>query len=414
MEQGNESLRSGVFLNPAILDVGYKPTLDQVKHRSEEISHFGLNFDKVLFGNVPDNMLVSGITGIGKTMVTKLLTERLFLDAQNAGVRVKVCYVNCETYRTDMLLIKEINSALKEEAGNINIRVAYSYGANFSVFCNIVDHFHGIILIILDEIDKLDNIDVINQFARIRENEYSHKNVCLIGITNKGSFVSRLDPRTKSVIGQQDIIFYPYNAEQIRDILSSRAQFAFKSGALEETVIPLCAAYAAKDSGDARKAIRLLRMSGELADFERAIVVTEEHVKKARVLGEDRTMDSIISQLPLQSKCVLMGCLYIVLFEPPNVKLETGVIYSRYQEIARLIGVETLTQRRVTDLISELDMVGVVACKIESKGRFGRTKSVTLNIDAKKTWSIVVQNEKCLENIQDVMVKRRLTFGNFG
>jgi cell division control protein 6 len=155
-------------------------------------------------------------------------------------------------------------------------------------------------------------------------------------------------------------------------------------------------------------------MSGELADFERAIVVTEEHVKKARVLGEDRTMDSIISQLPLQSKCVLMGCLYIVLFEPPNVKLETGVIYSRYQEIARLIGVETLTQRRVTDLISELDMVGVVACKIESKGRFGRTKSVTLNIDAKKTWSIVVQNEKCLENIQDVMVKRRLTFGNFG
>jgi cell division control protein 6 len=39
-----------------------------------------------------------------------------------------------------------------------------------------------------------------------------------------------------------------------------------------------------------------------------------------------------------------------------------------------------ITQRRVGDLISELDMLGIVHARVKSFGRAGRTKEIELNI----------------------------------
>jgi hypothetical protein len=77
-------------------------------------------------------------------------------------------------------------------------------------------------------------------------------------------------------------VFPPYDAPQLCDILKQRADIAFNEGILDEGVIPLCAALAAQEHGDARRALDLLRVSGELADRENAEKVTERHVKMAQ------------------------------------------------------------------------------------------------------------------------------------
>ena len=40
-----------------------------------------------------------------------------------------------------------------------------------------------------------------------------------------------------------------------------------------------------------------------------------------------------------------------------------------------------LTQRRISDILAELDMLGIINAKIISKGRYGRTREISLSID---------------------------------
>ena len=58
----------------------------------------------------------------------------------------------------------------------------------------------------------------------------------------------------------------------------------------------------------------------------------------------------------------------------------TGEIYSVYEDLCKKIKLRPLTQRRVSDIIAELDMLGIIHAKVISKGRYGRTKNISLAI----------------------------------
>jgi cell division control protein 6 len=93
--------------------------------------------------------------------------------------------------------------------------------------------------------------------------------------------MDHLDPRVKSSLGEEELVFPPYNALQLQDILKERAESAFKEGTLQEGVIAKCAAYAAREHGDARRALDLLRVAGELAERESSKKITLEHIDAA-------------------------------------------------------------------------------------------------------------------------------------
>jgi cell division control protein 6 len=255
------------------------------------------------------------------------------------------------------------------------------------MFCRLINLFKGIVIIILDEVDKLKNPDLINVFSRIKENRYAEKNVCIIGITNEIEFVNNLDPRTKSSLAQSEIIFYPYNANHLRDILHIRAKQAFIENSIDDSVIALCAAYSAQEHGDARRAMDILRVSGEIAEAHGCIKIVDDHVNEARNRIERDKITEIIGTLPMQTKFTLAGCVIEAL--KANKPVMTGTIYETYKELAKRAGIDILTQRRVTDLVSELDMLGVINAKSVSRGKYGRTRYISLNSDPKMLISIL-------------------------
>jgi cell division control protein 6 len=164
----------------------------------------------------------------------------------------------------------------------------------------------------------------------------------------------------------------------LRDILAERASEAFQPGVLEEGVLSLCAAHAAREHGDARRALDLLRVAGELAEQEGATRVTLEHVNSAYERVEEDKMSELIRTLPVQSKLLLFGLLLLV--ERGEERITTGEVYEAYRKVALQKGADLLTPRRVSDLLSELDMLGVVSTKILNSGRYGRTKEILLNL----------------------------------
>src|SRR2546421_350842 len=108
------------------------------------------------------------------------------------------------------------------------------------------------------------------------------------------------------------------------------------------------------------------------------IGITEEHVQRAKNKIELDTVIEAVKSLPTQSKLILLGILLNE--EIGNRKLTTGEVYTTYRDLSRKTGVTPLTQRRVTDLISELDMLGLVHARVRSFGRGGRTKEIQASV----------------------------------
>jgi cell division control protein 6 len=261
----------------------------------------------------------------------------------------------------------------------------------YAEFRNALDEEKRVVVIMLDEVDKLvkKGDDVLYNLSRVNS-DLIQSRVSIIGISNDLKFTEFLDPRVKSSLGEDEIIFPPYNAEQIREILIQRASLAFKSGVLGDEVIPLCSAFAAQEHGDARRALDLLRIAGELAERSRSVAVSEVHVRSARDKIEQDRVEEVIKTLPTQSKLVLYSVM--LLEEQGTRNITTSAVYNMYKQLCPMVETDYLTHRRITDLIAELDMLGILHTIVISKGRYGRTKEITLSVHTAKLKEILLQD----------------------
>lgn len=271
----------------------------------------------------------------------------------------------------------------------------------YSTFFEAVDYHERVVVIMLDEIDKLvekSGDDTLYNLSRMNS-ELENSRVSILGISNDLKFTEFLDPRVKSSLGEEEIVFPPYDATQLRDILAARADIAFVENALSEDVIPLCAAFAAQEHGDARRALDLLRTAGELAERGQTERVGEDHVRDAQEKIELDRVVEVVRTLPTQSKVVLFA---VILLERNGAQnINTGEVYNIYRRLCEEIDADVLTQRRVTDLISELDMLGIVNAVVVSKGRYGRTKEMNLSVPIDDTEAVLTSDSR-LGDIEDV------------
>jgi archaeal cell division control protein 6 len=281
----------------------------------------------------------------------------------------------------------------------------------YQEFFEAVDYRERVVVIMLDEIDKLvekSGDDTLYNLSRMNS-ELSNSRVSIIGISNDLKFTDFLDPRVKSSLGEEEIVFPPYDANQLRDILQHRADIAFEPAALTDDVIPLCAAFAAQEHGDARRALDLLRTAGELAERGQAERVDESHVRKAQDKIELDRVVEVVRTLPTQSKLVLFS---IILLEKNGVdNINTGEVFNIYKRLCDEIDADVLTQRRVTDLISELDMLGIVNAIVVSKGRYGRTKEISLSVPTEETEAVLLADSR-LGDIEEIQPFVQARFDN--
>jgi len=376
--------QGGIFQSRDVLRPTYTPT--QLPHRGNEINGLASVLVPALRGETPSNVLIYGKTGTGKTAVAKYVGKELE-EAGLGEMKCTVIYINCEVVDTQYRVLAHLARHFDKDIP----MTGWPTDQVYAEFRNAVDEAKQVVVIMLDEVDKLvkKGDDVLYNLSRINS-DLLRSRVSIIGISNDLKFTEFLDPRVKSSLGEDEIIFPPYNAEQIRDILEQRARISFSPGVLQEGVIPLCAAFAAQEHGDARKALDLLRISGELAERARSAVVSEDHVRSAREKIEQDRVEEVIKTLPTQSKLVLYSIL--LLEEQGTRNITTSAVYNMYKQLCPLVETDFLTHRRITDLIAELDMLGILHTIVISKGRYGRTKEITLSVYTGKLKSTLQQD----------------------
>jgi len=207
--------------------------------------------------------------------------------------------------------------------------------------------------------------------------ELRNAQISLIGISNSLTFMDDLDPRVRSSLGEEELVFSPYNALQLQDILKERSKEAFSKGSLGEGVIAKCAAFAAREHGDARRSLDLLRVAGELAERGGNKKVNLKFIDLANEKIERDKMLDIVENEPKQFQLVLLSIMDLSKIAKEG-KIFTGDIYNKYQEICEKSKNEILTQRRISDILAEFDMLGLINSKVISKGRQGRMREIKL------------------------------------
>ncbi|GAB4327555.1 MAG: ORC1-type DNA replication protein [Promethearchaeota archaeon] len=392
-----------IFKNRDVLWPSFVP--DELLHRDSEIKKIAASLGYALTNSTPANLFVYGKTGTGKTVVIRYVLRALSQNCQRRGITEPLwVYVNCQEVNTSYRVFARIYNAVvtklsKSQPHEKCEKIPFTGLPTDEVFKKLVRLLDGevksLLFVVLDEADilaKRNGSEVFYLLGRINS-ILKHARVCLIGVSNVLDFKEHLDARAAGTLLEDEILFPPYDSTQLGDILQARVPDAFQEGACTEVVVALCAALAAKEHGDARKALDLLRRAGELADREGANAISESHVLKAYRDRSEGTIRQYLKELPLQMK-TLLTALYLVHGNGvPRVK--SGDLYDAYREVAQVVtGVNPLTPRRITDLVKELSINGIIHAKLVSLGRGGRFRVVELKIQADLVEELVLSEDR--------------------
>ena len=367
----NDEKGPSIFKDKRPLDHRWLP--DKLVHREEQIKQIAKYWVDVLSDVTPSNVTLYGKTGTGKTAASKFAREQLMDIARKKSIFVKVEYVRCTDYTTEYQVIAELCNKLGRDVPNRG----WTKGEVVNTFRDIFKSTNAFgkklhLIVILDEIDILLDKDGDGILYTLTRTD----NVSILCISNYLDFKNLIKSRVTSSLNDKEIVFPPYGAGQLSDVLNERAEISFNENVLESDVIPLCSAMAAKEEGDARYALDLLKNAGELAFDEDSPKVTNDHVKRAKDKIEHNKVIEIISTLPLQQQRVLESILNLT---KQKEEITSGKLYEAYTDLYKK---DAVTYRRIFDFINELEMLGIISTNTISRGRGkGRTNIIKLQCD---------------------------------
>jgi len=377
-------LNNTIILNRRYLDDEQLERNDQFKVLEEifaldvrdvEIKDLSSHFAPMFRGDHPIHLSLYGKTGTGKTV-----TMLYYLNMLQSICRKKK--INMMYVHLDLSTPKPCFRVLNDLACYLDASKRYKKGISLDELMGRIEEkmkeYRGYFIIFVDEIDHVRrDLDSFLKFLVKRFPQTVSLKLILIFASNRLNWQDNIDPRIKSFLKINELFFKPYNAIDLKLILSLRIKKALNQQMIEDGVLEKIAAVSSRTHGDARKAVELLSKSALMAEKE-GTKVTMELVDRALDDIEKDKYVAMIKSSPKQLQAALYAI--IALRMKATKPIFTGDAYEGYRSFCTKINLRVLTQRTFSELVNELDMYGFIQARVHSKGRYGRTKEISINL----------------------------------
>ncbi|WP_256686168.1 orc1/cdc6 family replication initiation protein [Halococcus qingdaonensis] len=360
-----------IFSNKEVLNESYQP--ESILKREQEIEEYRYALQDVLFGRDPENVMLYGKAGLGKTAVTTYMMDALNDEVQSRDEAddLHIHNVNCNSKTLFMIIRVLVNKLLPQDASRFPKR-GLGTGDAFEELYQQLDRVGGTHLFVFDEIDHLDEVDtLLYELPRARSNGHlSDARVGIIGISNNYTFRKTLSPKVKDTLMENEISFSPYDATELKAILKDRAEQAFVEDGWEQSAVGMASAISAQDMGNARQAIDLLRVGGEVAERAGDSCVIDDHIETARELVQRGRLANRIRDQTDHSQYVLETIARLE--KRDDTPARSKEIRETYEQVAESWATTPLTSlKSIQDHLADLHMLGFLQRDKRNQGRSG-------------------------------------------
>ena len=340
--------------------------------REKQLSRIISHLTPILDSAHPPSALIYGPTGSGKTVSLIHVLSTFGNVAERHGIKFHYRYIDLTSPKTYFGALNEVAIALDSSNRKYRKGIPVEYMQDRIVHA--IAGYDGFLSLLIDEADNIrPNPDAfLTYLAKTLPRKVSCR-LILILLTNRLDWEKTLDPRILSFLKKTDIIFEPYDALDLLEILKLRAEKALCKGKVSQAALRKVAAYASRETGDARKAVELLAKAVRVAE-ESSGHLGEREVDIAENRLEVDKSGELINALATQQRFALQACYRI--FKKGVNKVSTGQAYETYKNVCHTQGCLPLTQRRFCDIISSLDLYGLINARVVSMGRYGKTREI--------------------------------------
>jgi cell division control protein 6 len=369
--------QEGLIRDRSLLDPNHVVAEDRIVGRDEQLQEVTKMLRVALGDNRPPNLFLYGPSGTGKSLITKAVCKNISQICENRDVRFGTIEVNCQDLDTLGVAIYELASRAADEAG-VEVEVpkhGVATKEKWDELYRIVNENFDSVVFVLDELDMLvgrrDKQEpafsrLLYQLSRAGANDELAAYISVVAISNDTKMMESVGSRALSSFTPEDVHFNDYDAGQLQVILRHRED-AFYEGVIDEDVIPLAAAFAAQTHGDARKAIDLMRVAGELAEREGSERVREDHVRKAQDKVEKNRVLEVVRGISTQKKlCLCATAAVAAETDDGTARSTTG--YQVYQFLTDSIEADQYHQETYVNKMKEMTTYSLVDFERRSHG----------------------------------------------
>ncbi|MHA1269882.1 MAG: ORC1-type DNA replication protein [Candidatus Helarchaeota archaeon] len=368
--------KPNIFKDESKLSINYIPS--NLPHRDEELKRL-INEFRVIIEHpmkASRKVLITGDVGTGKTAIAKSFGQMLREVAKKRNLNVYYHHINCRRNRTYSLILKNIILTFYPAIPSRG----YSPEELLEILKDILIKEKKYLVVTLDELDYMvDKSPILYDLTRLMDEEFNAEQyLSLIIITRNAAFLHFLDESTRSTLQNTRIILEKYTSEQLFDILMERCNEAFYRSTVSEEILEQIAE-ASAGYGDARYALELLRVAGNVANRESNSKINPEHVRIAKSYIHPMIKREILRDLSYNQKLLLLSIIR-KLKKEETVHVEISDIENQYTLVCEEFNYKPTHHTTNWNNIKDLETTfGIIKTKVSGKNKRGRSTIVSIN-----------------------------------
>lgn len=337
-----------MFTKKWVFDEQHVP--EDLVHRDAELSELTRAFSPTLRGRHGDNVLISGPSGVGKTVTCRRALE--LLDEQQTVPSIQlqcITLTKCDIFRRVLGAIPGTTPPGRDTPA-------------LDVLDELRSAVDQPVIVVLDEADCLPELSVLGDLLQVTE-------ISVVAISHQPDrFLSRVDSNVRDQFRGDygsHIPFEQYTVDELVAILQARADHGLIPGVVDDEQLETIAADV---GGAARHAIQSLRSAAELAVDRGHQAVRDDDIVDGIDAAEDQ-----IRQQKLRSLGYHHHVLYEIVRSGSEGSRSSSEVHDLYDELGDDLyqsrGQTGVSRRRRRDILDKLEEYHLVESSGENRWR---------------------------------------------